>query len=71
MEGRFAEMEDRMKKMVLEMENLQRENEILRQRNTDSGESVEPSQNDRTEAESQSAGRVATDDEENKSIHNK
>lgn len=36
MEGRFAEMEDLMRKMAEEVEKLQLENEALRRRNSES-----------------------------------
>lgn len=45
-EGRFTNMEERIKKMALEMENLQQENEIWG-KGTPDLDGVEPSQNDR------------------------
>lgn len=57
-EGRFAEMEERVKKMASKMENLLRENEILKQRNTGSGKGAGTSQNEQIEAELYSAGEA-------------
>lgn len=54
MEGRFAEMKEKLKRMALEMENLRQENEALRQKSV---ENVAPSHIERNEAESQITGK--------------
>lgn len=52
MEGRLAEMEEKLRKVTVELEALQCENEDLKHKNVVLGEDIVPSRVDRTEAES-------------------
>lgn len=52
--------------ITLDMENLQRENETLRQR---SAEDAAPSHDERNEVEPQNTGRTNIDDEETRKMH--
>lgn len=56
-EGRFVEMEERLRKITLEIETLQHENEALKQRSVGAGEDAAPSHNEWGEAKLQSTGR--------------
>lgn len=46
MEGSFVEMEERMRKMAEEVENLRHENEVLKQVNTELQDEGEPNRNE-------------------------
>lgn len=62
-------MEERLKKMTLEIEKLRRENQALKQRCVRFGEDVAPIHNGQNEVESQ-RGRLTFDDEEMRKILN-
>lgn len=70
MEGILVEVEDILKKVIVELEALQRKNEALKRRNVMSREDPRPSQDDREEEESQSTCKpLNNEDEKNKNMY--
>lgn len=67
LEGRFTEMEEWMKRITLEMENLQKANEALKRRSEGSREDATPSQNEH--AESRNARGVNDDEGKRRTMH--